>query len=74
MLDQRLEQFEQEKKQWEMHKKAAAAEGKAFEDAEPTMDAERERAWQVMDLLGLIPNTRPSFSTRPPLGRGARVE
>ncbi|CAM9536993.1 unnamed protein product, partial [Ascophyllum nodosum] len=60
MLDQRLEQFEQEKKQWEMHKKAAAAEGKAFEDAEPTMDAERERAWQSIDkeILDLLPKIK----------------
>lgn len=47
MLDQRLEQFEQEKKKWEAQKQAAAAEGKTFEDAEPTMDGARERAWQV---------------------------
>lgn len=47
MLDQRMEQFEQEKKKWETHKQAAAAEGKTFEDAEPIMDGAKERAWQV---------------------------
>lgn len=47
MLDQRMEQFEQEKKKWEAQKQAAAAEGKTFEDAEPTMDGAKERAWQV---------------------------
>lgn len=47
MLDQRMEQFEAEKKKWEEQRKVAEKEGKAFDDAEPTMDEERERAWQV---------------------------
>ena len=47
MLDQRMEQFEAEKKKWEEQRKVAAKEGKTFDDAEPTMDEERERAWQV---------------------------
>lgn len=42
-----MQQFEDEKKKWEAQKEAAAAEGKTFDDAEPTMDEERERAWQV---------------------------
>lgn len=42
-----MKQFEEEKKRWEAERQAAAAEGKDFDAAEPTMDEERERAWQV---------------------------
>lgn len=42
-----MEQFEEEKKKWEAQRQAAKDEGKDFDDAEPTMDEERERAWQV---------------------------
>lgn len=42
-----MEQFEAEKKKWESERQAAQAQGKAFDEAEPTMDEERERAWQV---------------------------
>lgn len=49
MLDQRMEQFEEEKKKWEAQRQAAQAEGKEFDDAEPTMNEERERAWQVRE-------------------------
>lgn len=51
MLDKRMEQFEEEKKMWETQRQAAQAEGKTFDDAEPTMDEERERAWQVRNTL-----------------------
>lgn len=47
MLDERMKQFEEEKIKWEQQRQAAAQEGKAFEEEEPTMDEERERAWQV---------------------------
>lgn len=47
MLDERMKQFEEEKIRWEQQRQAAAQEGKAFDDEEPTMDEERERAWQV---------------------------
>lgn len=42
-----MKQFEDEKVKWEQQRQAAAQAGKAFDDAEPTMDEERERAWQV---------------------------
>ena len=42
-----MKQFEEEKVKWEQQRQAAAQAGKAFDDAEPTMDEERERAWQV---------------------------
>lgn len=46
-----MQQFEEEKKKWETQRQAAQAEGKTFDDAEPTMDEERERAWQVFRIL-----------------------
>lgn len=51
MLDERMKQFEEEKVKWEQQRQAAAQAGKAFDDAEPTMDEERERAWQVWYVL-----------------------
>lgn len=42
-----MKQFEEEKVKWEQQREAAAKAGKTFDDAEPTMDEERERAWQV---------------------------
>lgn len=42
-----MQQFEEEKKKWEAQRLAAQVEGKTFDDEEPTMDEERERAWQV---------------------------
>lgn len=47
-----MKQFEEEKIKWEQQRQAAAQEGKAFDDAEPTMDEERERAWQVTGTHG----------------------
>lgn len=54
MLDQRMEQFEEEKKKWEAQRQAAKEEGKEFDDDEPTMDEERERAWQVCYLYCIV--------------------
>lgn len=46
-----MKQFEEEKVKWEQQRQAAAQAGKAFDDAEPTMDEERERAWQVKKVF-----------------------
>ncbi|CAM9813311.1 unnamed protein product, partial [Hapterophycus canaliculatus] len=57
MLDERMKQFEEEKIKWEQQRQAAAQEGKAFDDEEPTMDEERERAWQVKHSSSQNANT-----------------
>eukprot|EP00752_Nemacystus_decipiens_P003017 g2798.t1 len=60
MLDERMKQFEEEKVKWEQQRQAAAQAGKAFDDAEPTMDEERERAWQSVDkeILDVLPKIK----------------
>ncbi|CAN0448718.1 unnamed protein product, partial [Ectocarpus sp. 12 AP-2014] len=60
MLDERMKQFEEEKVKWEQQREAAAKAGKTFDDEEPTMDEERERAWQSVDkeILDVLPKIK----------------
>ncbi|CAM9194143.1 unnamed protein product, partial [Phaeothamnion confervicola] len=60
MLEQRMREFEEEKQKWAAGRAAAEAEGRGFEAAEPTMDAERERAWQGVDreILDVLPKVK----------------
>ncbi|CAM9272315.1 unnamed protein product [Chrysoparadoxa australica] len=64
MLAQRMKEFEEEKKKWLAQKEKASAEGTEFQDEEPTMDEEKERAWQLVDkeILDLLPKTKEAKS------------
>lgn len=64
MLEQRMREFEEEKAKWGQKREKALAAGEAFEAEEPTMDEEKERAWQMVDreILDLLPKTKEAKS------------
>jgi hypothetical protein len=60
MLAQRMAEFEEEKQRWAVQRERAEAAGEEFDELEPIMNAEKERAWEMVDreILDLLPKTK----------------